>query len=225
MGKIILFIGALIYSFGVFGQNKRTEHNLGKHQFNGFLFSEEEFRESIAAVQVKYLHVRESFYIDAKGQKVYNNRGADVEDIQRRSGCPLGCFWCGAYMHVLFQDMGVDTRKDLGVEPLLVASWFGDPGKIVYRRNAGNPRGGVLPRKGDLLRMYASHVEMYVGDDWLKDLLIRKKIPSGGGNTGGGTGAHGVHITERRASDIQLAANWITPYFNKLKQNESTKSK
>lgn len=129
-------------------------------------------------------------------------------------------------MFVLFEDMGVNARKDLGVrEPLQVVAWFEDPDKIVYRRNAGNPRAGKLPRKGDVLRMFSSHIEMYNGEDWIKDLLVIKKVPSGGGNTGGGTGEHGVYITLRRASDIQLAANWITPYFNKLKKNESEKPK
>jgi len=167
-------------------------------------------------VQSKYLHVRENYYIK-DGKRVYNNRGADVEDIQRRSGCPIGCFWCGAYIYVLFDDMGVNARKDLKVrEPLQVAAWFEDPKKIVWRAGQGNPRVGMLPRKGDLIRMFASHIEMYNGDDWLKD-LARKRVLVGGGNTGDGSGHHGVYITDRPISVVQFVANWITPYFLSLK--------
>lgn len=150
------------------------------------------------------------------GKKVYNNRGRDVEEIQIRSGCPLGCYWCGAYIWCLFDDMGVDAQKDLEVSnPLQVKAWFSDPNKIVYRQGHGNPRAGVMPRKGDTGRMFYSHIEMYSGDDWLKD-LTRKRVKMGGGNTGGGTGVHGVHITERPISAIQMISNHITPYFNKL---------
>lgn len=117
--------------------------------------------------------------------------------------------------------MGVNPIKDLGVKnPLLVASWFGDASKIVYRQGKGNPRVGVLPRKGDVGRMFYSHIEMYNGDDWVKD-LTRKKGKFGGGNTGGGTGVHGVHITERPISNIQFIANWISPYYSKLKEKDA----
>ena len=155
--------------------------------------------------------------MDSKGNKVYTNRSKDVDAIQKRAGCPLGCFWCGAYMYVLFEDMGVNARKDLKVrEPLQVKAWFEDPKKIVWRSGQGNQRVGMLPRKGDLVRMFYSHIEMYNGDDWLKD-VARKRVLVGGGNTGGGKGPHGVYITDRPISVVQFVANWITPYYLTLK--------
>lgn len=184
---------------------------------NGVNFSEPEFREALVKGQQKYLHVREDFYVDTKGNKVYTNRSKEVDAIQKRAGCPLGCFWCGAYMYVLFEDMGVNARKDLKVrEPLQVKAWFEDPKKIVWRAGQGNQRVGMLPKKGDLVRIFYSHIEMYNGDDWLKD-VARKRVLVGGGNTGGGKGAHGVYITDRPISVVQFVANWITPYYLTLK--------
>lgn len=180
------------------------------------MFSEPEFREGIVNIQSKYLHVRENYYIK-NGKRVYTNRSEGVDAIQRRAGCPLGCFWCGAYITVLFDDMGVDARKDLGVSnPLRVASWFGDSKKIVWRAGHGNNRVGLLPKKGDVVRMFYSHIEMYNGEDWIKD-LARKRVKLGGGNTGGGRGPHGVYITERNINVVQYVANWITPYYLTLK--------
>jgi hypothetical protein len=188
-----------------------------QHVLNGFHFTETEFRESLVKILPKYLHVRENFYWK-NGNRVFNNRGNWVDDIQRRSGCPLGCYWCGAFMWCLFDDMGVDAKRDFGVfNPLQVKAWFSDSKRIVYQQGQGNKRVGVLPQKGDVARMFYSHIEMYIGDDWVKD-VARKRVKTVGGNTGGGTPIQGVHITERPLSNIQYIANHISPYFTTLKK-------
>ncbi|MFC0182563.1 hypothetical protein SAMN04515674_101519 [Pseudarcicella hirudinis] len=181
--------------------------------------SESELREKIVKAQEKYLTVREDrYWSNTQKTWVYTNRGTELDKIQKRAGCPLGCYWCGAYQTVLHQDVGIDVRKDFGIEnPLSVREWFKKSSRIVYIKGSGNQRTGILPKKGDEMRMFYSHIEMYVGDDWLKD-FARKKIPSGGGNTGGGKGWHGVYITNRNLNEIQLVSNHISFYYNKQKK-------
>lgn len=176
--------------------------------------SEAQVRADLVNANQKYLSVRENRIKNAKGQWVYTNRGTELDKIQRRAGCPLGCFWCGAYMFVVFEDVGIDARKDLKIRnPLQVASWFSSANHIVYRPGSGNNRVGVAPQPGDVMRMFASHIEMYVGQDWHRD-VARRRIPSAGGNTGGATGYQGVHLTERNLAHIQLVANHLTPYVS-----------
>lgn len=174
---------------------------------------EAQVRADLVNANQKYLAVRENRIKNAKGQWVYTNRGTELDKIQKRAGCPLGCFWCGAYMYVLHDDVGIDARKDLKVKnPLQVASWFSRADVIVWRPGSGNNRVGVAPQPGDVMRMFASHIEMYVGQDWHRD-VARRRIPSAGGNTGGATGWQGVHITERNLAHIQLVSNYLTPYL------------
>lgn len=174
---------------------------------------EAQIRARVIEAQGKYLHVREDKVWSEKTKSwVYTNRGKELDVIQRRAGCPLGCYWCGAYMTVLFADVGIDVRKDFGVKnPLAVRDWFAQTSKIIYTPANGNRRVGLLPQRGDLIRMFSSHIEMYNGDDWLKD-VARKRILCGGGNTGGNGGHHGVYVTERPLSIAQYIVNYITPY-------------
>ena len=117
-------------------------------------------------------------------------------------------------MYVLFEDVGIDARKDLKIRnPLQVSSWFSNSNHIVYRPSSGNNRVGIAPQRGDVMRMFASHIEMYVGQDWHRD-VARRRIPSAGGNTGGASGQQGVHITERNLSHIQLVANHLSPFLS-----------
>ena len=174
---------------------------------------EKEMRNMVVAGNERYMHVRESKYWNGKSW-VYTNRGKEVEEIQHRAGCTYACAWCGAYVYCVFQDQGIDARRDFKVgNPTAVRSWFGKPEKIVYRAAQGNKRVGLTPQKGDVVSTFSSHIEIYVGNDWWSD-VARKRIPCVSGNTGGDNGeGQGVHLAMRPLGSVKLVANYLTGYY------------
>lgn len=99
-----------------------------------------------------------------------------------------------------------------------VAAYFRDPAKIIYRKNQrGNQRLGPRPQLMDAVSLYESHIEGLAQPHFDPDSDDRVKLL--GFNTTSGKGTKGgCYINVRRASEIKLIANWLTPYLATVKR-------
>lgn len=154
-----------------------------------------------------------------KVEQTNNNDAPWITKINRYNGLPIRSAYCASGYYYAHRVNGVKLPvKALGA----VASYFAVPAKIIYRRNQrGNQRLGIMPRRMDVVSLFASHVEGLVSDVWDPDddevTLIG--FNTSGPRLAGGKGTkYGCYINRRKKSEIKYIANWLTPYLTTLKQ-------
>lgn len=137
-----------------------------------------------------------------------------ISKINLSNGLPERSLYCASGFYFAHRINGVKLPiKAVG----MVASYFADPKKIIYRRNQrGNQRKGIKPRRMDAVSLYFSHIEGLAVEEW--DMEDEEVYLIGFNTTGGRGTTGGCYRNRRKKSEIKLIANWITPYLLSLKQ-------
>ena len=145
-------------------------------------------------------------------EKSNNNDATWITMINKANGLPSRSAYCASAFYYVHVRNGVKLPvKSVG----MVAAYFSDKTKIIYRRNQrGNLRNAKKPRRMDAVSLFYSHVEGIAQDHF--DPEEEDRVKCIGFNTTGGNGTRGgCYINYRKTSEIKLIANWVSPYWLK----------
>ena len=146
-------------------------------------------------------------------ERTNQNDAPWITKINRANHLPDRAHYCAsAYYYVHAVNGARLPVKGIG----WVRSYFGDPNKIIYRKNQrGNQRLGVKPQQMDAVSLFASHIEGIADTHWDAESDYVRCI---GFNTTANGSRGGCYINRRRKSEIKAIANWLTPYLKTVKK-------